>query len=89
MCDGNGNISGVAIKELKEETGLEFKRDDLFDLGSIYPSAGGCDEMIHLFGLELDICDNKISEMKTRIYGDGEHEMINLRFIPYEKAWEL
>ena len=53
------------------------------------PSAGGCDEGIQLFGLELHMSKEEIENMKTKIYGEGPHEVIRLRFLPLEEAWEL
>ncbi|CAO3639833.1 unnamed protein product [Mucor fragilis] len=32
MLDGSGNFAGTAAKEIKEETGLEIKEDELVDM---------------------------------------------------------
>lgn len=50
MLDGSGNFSGKAAEEIKEETGLIIKEDELIDMTElaygdkwrgVYPSAGG------------------------------------------------
>lgn len=42
MLDGDGHFSGVAAKEMKEETGLEIKDDELIDLTALaYGLPGG------------------------------------------------
>ena len=43
-----------AIKELHEETG--YREDRMVSLGSVYPSVGFCNEVIHLF-LALDLTE--------------------------------
>jgi len=64
MLDGDGNFSGVAAKEMKEETGIEMKAGDLIDMtakafGSykttggkpfrgVYLTPGGSDEFIRV-----------------------------------------
>eukprot|EP00703_Trepomonas_sp_PC1_P000181 JAP96425.1 NUDIX hydrolase [Trepomonas sp. PC1] len=89
MCDGDGNFSGVAIKELEEETGLHLNSKQLFDLGSFIPSAGGCDEKIHLFGLEIEKTDQEVELMQKQIYGEGDHEVIKLKFVKEEDARQM
>lgn len=58
MLDGSGNFAGTAAKEIKEETGLEIKEDELVDMThmaygnkwkGVYPSAGGSGIYIHLY----------------------------------------
>ena len=64
MTDGDGNLSGVAIKELQEETGISsINAHDLVSLGQIVPSPGGCDEKLHLYLLKLQFTDAQIAEM--------------------------
>jgi ADP-sugar diphosphatase len=59
MLDASGSFVGAAAKELQEETGIIVNEKDLIDLtekafkgtayNHVYPSAGGCDEILRLF----------------------------------------
>lgn len=40
MLDENGDVVGVAVQEMAEETGISLKRSDLCSLGSYYTSPG-------------------------------------------------
>jgi ADP-sugar diphosphatase len=78
MMDASANISGVMIKEIEEETGLIVPNvGELIDLGRIIPSAGGCDESIHLFSWDTEISKEKYEEITRKIHGAaGENETI-------------
>ena len=78
MIDASANISGVMIKEIEEETGLVVPNvGELIDLGRIIPSAGGCDESIHLFSWDTEISKEKYEEITRKIHGAaGENETI-------------
>ena len=41
MLDGDGNFSGVAAKELREETGIDIAADELVDLTELAYAAAG------------------------------------------------
>jgi len=83
MMDASANISGVMIKEIEEETGLVVPNvGELIDLGRFIPSAGGCDESIHLFSWNTEISREKYEEITTRIHGaEVENESIQLHLI--------
>lgn len=89
MCDGSGNLSGIAIKELEEETGLKLNTSQLTSMGSFLPSVGGCDERVHLFLLEHTISEEEMSAMVQRTYGENECEVIRLKFLSIEDAMML
>jgi len=65
MLDASGSFVGAAAKELQEETGIIVKEKDLIDLtekafkgtayNHVYPSAGGCDEILRLFLYQVKI----------------------------------
>lgn len=57
MIDESGDFVGVAAKEIEEETSIKITKDQLFPLGSFYPSCGGSDEEIFLY-----YCQVKLSE---------------------------
>ena len=43
MIDESGDFTGVAAKEIEEETGIKITKDRLHPLGSYFPSCGGSD----------------------------------------------
>lgn len=87
MADNvTGDLKGVMIKELKEETGIEATAENLISLGNMMPSAGGCDEVIDLFAIEKTCTLEEIAEMKVTIYGEeNTDERIHLRFVEFDK----
>jgi 8-oxo-dGTP pyrophosphatase MutT (NUDIX family) len=84
MMDADSNFSGVAMKEISEETGLEPpSENELQYISEIIPSAGGCDEKIKLFFWKTTISENKKDELLSKIHGEAdENESIMLKFIP-------
>jgi ADP-sugar diphosphatase len=82
MTDAEGNIV-VALKEVKEETGLVIKHvSELVSLGSIYPSPGGCDEEIHLYSWTTTVTPEEFDEMQAKVFGNpDEYEEIKLSFV--------
>ena len=83
MVDANGNISSVVLKEVEEETGFKIKNtSELFPLGSIYPSQGGCDEEVFLYAWTTTITEEEFVEKLSHIFGNEEEgEEIQLHFI--------
>lgn len=84
MVDANGNINSVVLKEVEEETGFKIKNtSELFPLGSIYPSQGGCDEEVFLYAWSTTITEEEFIEKSNKIHGNEEEgEEIKLHFIP-------
>lgn len=72
MIDESGHFSGVAAKELKEEADIDIELKELIELGSFYPSPGGCDEELLMFAVEKNLSDEKIKEITSKIH--GEHD---------------
>ena len=100
MLDASTNFAGTAAKELKEETGIDLGKTTakasakLIDLTSgayfgtnfsgVYPSAGGCDEMIQLFACELKMSEANMAWLSGRLNGEiHEGEMITLKIVPF------
>lgn len=88
MMDDEGSFTGVAAKELEEETGIRiwYADEDLFDLDpehssrGYYPSPGGCDEQIKLFLYKKHVTLRELKEMQGRLTGVlAEGERITLR----------
>jgi ADP-sugar diphosphatase len=73
MMDASANISGVMIKEIAEETGLVVPNvGELINLGRFIPSAGGCDESIHLFAWNTELSKEAFDEITRKIHGAAE-----------------
>lgn len=86
MMDEAGNFIGVAAKEIQEETGLTIVESELIPLGSIYPSPGGCDELIKLYAYEYNISEEEFVELQGKATGCiEEDEQIILKTIPYRE----
>ncbi|KAK4516879.1 uncharacterized protein ATC70_000206 [Mucor velutinosus] len=98
MLDGSGNFSGTAAKEIKEETGLEIKEDELVDMTDmaygdkwrgVYPSAGGSDEFLRLFACIKHLEKSQIDELEGKLAGlRDQGESITLKLISMEDAWK-
>lgn len=85
MMDEDNNFSSVAVKELKEETGLDINetKHNLYELGEFYPSQGGCDEKITSFYTLFHVSPQKLYELQNKITGNiQEGEMIKLHIKP-------
>eukprot|EP00899_Mesostigma_viride_P005078 jgi/Mesvir1/14571/Mv05251-RA.1 len=100
MLDGQtGDFLGVAAKEVKEETGISIKAEELVDLTShladttektMYPSQGGCDEDIRLFLYRKEASSEVIDKLKGKLTGLRAHgEKIRLHVVPYKQLWRF
>jgi 8-oxo-dGTP pyrophosphatase MutT (NUDIX family) len=83
--DADAAVIGVVFAEVREETGFHIVEADLLNLGKITPSAGGCDEEIHLYAWETTITQEEFNEKERRVFGEGAYEKIKLIFYPYEE----
>jgi len=96
MLDGDGNCQKIAVKELYEETSIDAKTlTDLtqFAYGDtykgMYPSAGGCDEVIRLFLYRANVTRAKLNSYQGKSTGVlKEGEAITLKVIPLEMLWK-
>lgn len=78
-------FASVAIKELKEELGLAIKESDLVKLSDMYPSIGGCDEMITVFVYRGKMSKAAIDEFKGKHTGEpSENEQIITKLRTYD-----
>jgi 8-oxo-dGTP pyrophosphatase MutT (NUDIX family) len=84
----DGSFSGVAAKELKEETGITLSERDLKPLGVFYASPGGSDERIAIFRAKVRMSHNLIKKLEGRQTGLAEEnesivlELCNKRDLP-------
>ena len=82
--DSTGDFNGPMVNEIEEELGIKIQKNDphLIKLGSkFWPSPGASDEAIQPFLLEIEISANKYKEMKSKVYGVDENEIITLEFV--------
>jgi len=93
----DGHFGGVAAKELREETGIDIKEEDLIDLSGLayngkyhgmYPSAGGCDEVLRLFLYRTNVSREQLDSYQNKLTGVAEEgENICLKVLPLEQLW--
>eukprot|EP01086_Lenisia_limosa_P007375 TRINITY_DN27054_c0_g1_i1.p1 TRINITY_DN27054_c0_g1~~TRINITY_DN27054_c0_g1_i1.p1 ORF type:complete len:257 (+),score=59.72 TRINITY_DN27054_c0_g1_i1:177-947(+) len=99
MLDGSGHFTGVAAKELEEETGIKIDASELIDLTKMaygnkypgmYPSPGGCDEIIRLFAYKTSVTKAKLDELKGKCTGVIEEgERITVDVLPLQDLWKV
>lgn len=85
MMDHNGDPKFVALEEIKEETGIVAKKEDITYLGEYFTSQGILDEKMKCFLMETSMDTKKIEELtdKYKLHGDGsDFESIRLHIIP-------
>jgi len=98
MVDGEGNLRGVAVKELEEECGIAARTEDLVDLvelafggtaPGIFMSGGLCDESIRLYLWRVAMPHARVAELEGRLGGADAHEQITLRIVRFADVWRL
>jgi len=102
MMDDKSDFTGNVIKEVKEETGFQLQKEDIFCLTDwmyegkyegMYPSVGGCNELIKLYVWEKQFTKDEIEETKSKIdkiaYGEKkEGEFIKLKLISLDDIYK-
>lgn len=83
MLDEDGDFTGVAAKEIHEETGIKITHESLTSLGSYIPSGGGSDEVIQMFFSEVNMSHEELDVLLQKIHGEGEHERIQLKLVDF------
>jgi 8-oxo-dGTP pyrophosphatase MutT (NUDIX family) len=81
--------AAVAVKELREETGLEVRRDQLIRLCErpLYTSSGLDDEAIHYFGCSLDLAPEAYHTLEGATHGHAEEgEFIRVELWDHDRA---
>jgi ADP-sugar diphosphatase len=100
-----GTFAGAAAKEIKEETGLEVRENELIDLTQLalaeagvsenlqqamYPSPGGSDEYIAIFLWEMVLDRQEIEDLRDKLTGlRSRGEKITVRLLDYEDLWKV
>ena len=95
MTDGEGNLRGVAIKELEEECGLKVDPSELIDLtelaygtNGVYTSPGLLDEFIRLFAWRKTMKHEEIQALEGKLGGESDHEQIVLKIVKFSDLWK-
>jgi ADP-sugar diphosphatase len=84
MMDESGDFTGVASKELEQETGIIINTTDLKELtkpesNGLYLSPGGCDEAMKLFLFSAKITTENLAKIHGKLTGEAhEGEKIEL-----------
>ena len=103
MLDGSGDVGGVAVKELAEETGIALRAAELVNLsalaaaaggrggaGELLPSVGACDEGLTLFFARRHASPGYLAALRGRLAGcEAEGEQIRLELAPLRTLWTL
>ncbi|KAH0577761.1 ADP-sugar diphosphatase [Spironucleus salmonicida] len=89
MLDGDNNFSGVAAKEIQEECGITILSEHLRSLGEVMMSPGGCDEVVKLFVTDIQLSQDKIEEILSKIHGEGDHEQISCKLVTIDEAYSV
>ncbi len=72
LDDKTKNFSGVAAKELQEETGIVIDASQLIPIGMAYTSPGLLDEFIEFYAVELGMPLAEIQSLQNRLTGNME-----------------
>lgn len=82
----DSEILGPVFKEIKEETGLTPKKNELIQLGpKVYLSIGLLDEGITGYLWKTTVTMEEFYVMAQEIYGENANEQIRLEFCEVEK----
>ncbi len=92
MVDKADKPLAVAVKEVKEETGLSVTEEQIIALNQEpwYPSTGTCDEAMYFFCCELEMTKSEMDEYHDKIMGlEHENESIVTEIVPLKQALKL
>ncbi|MBX7241517.1 MAG: NUDIX hydrolase [Bacteroidia bacterium] len=92
MVDKDDKPLAVAVKEVKEETGLMVTEEQIIALNQepLYPSTGTCDEAMYFFCCELEMSHSEMDAYHDKIMGvEHENESIITEIVPLKDALRL
>ena len=83
---GKSGYAAAIAKEMEEEVGLTLDRSSEFiEIGTIIPSAGGCDERIRLYWTRVNCSPDVLQHLNGRLGGALlENEQITARIVPID-----
>lgn len=87
MLDGNGNFTGTAAKEIKEELGMDIGATELKLLNKdVSPSPGGCDEKMTVYYVKKTVSKDEIQKLDGKQTGvEAEGENIRVVVVPMKE----
>jgi hypothetical protein len=76
LDESTDDPSGVAIRELQEETGPYINNDEIFPLNSepLYSSPGASDEAIYFFGCIKGVSDEQFRSFRGKKCGNSDEK---------------
>ena len=96
--DGEGNFSGIAAKELKEEADINIDKNKLIDMTKIaygnkykgmYTTPGVSDEFIRQFVYFHNMTKEELNKLEGKCTGNiDEGEAITLKICKLEDLWK-
>lgn len=96
MMDSGNNFTGVAAKEIEEETGIKIQKNELKDLtaahGSpgLYLSPGACDEAMKFYLFSAKIQYSDIQKLQGQVTGkESEGEKITLKIVELDQLTNI
>ncbi|CAG8952809.1 hypothetical protein HYFRA_00007521 [Hymenoscyphus fraxineus] len=105
MDERTREVYGVAVKEIKQETGLVVPPEELIDMtelalkdvdnpealaNGMYPSPGGSDEFMHIVLWEKVLDRQEIEDLRGNLAGERKGgELITVRLRNYEDLWRV
>lgn len=84
MIDQGETELQAAVRELKEESGLDVLPDDLHYINAVYPSPGGCSERVTLYVGRI-----KADHLMSKGGLDNENEDIRIFKLPAKEAFKF
>jgi len=94
MVDDASDFTGVAAKEIYEETGIKVNTSNLIDMlhvtgyseRGLYPSVGGCDEFLKFYLFTATVSRKGLDQLQGKLTGEiQEGEKICLKIVLLER----
>lgn len=93
MVDGTQSPLEIAVMEVKEETGIVVKKDDLINLSPnkrLFPSTGTSDEAMYFYCCEITLSKVQIASYENKEMGTAyEFERITTHVYPFLEGHKL
>ena len=88
--EDDGDPLRTAVREVKEEVGLDIGAENFKPLGTYYVSPGACSERIMLFCCDIELSHSEINSLRDRLAGlEEEGEKTQVKLIPFGEFKKL